>query len=536
MIRKLKTQGLRVAIYARRTVDSEKSDSIQMQIDVCKKHLELARPGQVESIEIFQDEGFTRRNTDRPDWERMMQCVEDGLLDLIIAYKIDRISGNMRDFALFYTKVVDEYDMQLISVREGVDSSLPLVGEAMAYICAMMATYEVKQDSIRSYDNSRNLAVHGFWTGGLPPLGYARVPVTVGGKVHKILEPVPEDVAYKENLVNIFLENGFSLSKMEGYLKRNGIKTRYGKFFSTTRIYSILTAPQCVENTPEIYDYFAAMGCQMEQSWSSRDKWDGQHGIIVFGRTTEQKGKHVNNPPEDWLVCIGKHKPTMSAETYLRIRKQLAQNTFQKTTKYAPELLKGIVRCNCGSLMRVSRKKKVDGSYSSWYYCLKRMRQGAEYCDAHHTKTEILDEQVLKLFHDIQADPDVINKYLVKTDKKSKYPSVSKLRKQERNLEDKLQRLASTLALNSESTAAKYVIEEMERLDAELVQCRRTIALASSEARIVAREKKNQADKRMEICEMINGFDEFTKEEQNKVAKAVLKECVWDGETLKITL
>ena len=45
MIRKIKTQGLRVAIYARRTVDSEKSDSIQMQIDVCKKHLEVARPG-----------------------------------------------------------------------------------------------------------------------------------------------------------------------------------------------------------------------------------------------------------------------------------------------------------------------------------------------------------------------------------------------------------------------------------------------------------------------------------------------------------
>lgn len=534
--RKNKTHGLRVGIYARRTINSEKSDSIQMQIETCKKHLEIARPGRVESIEVFSDEGFTRRNTDRPDWQRMMSYVENGLLDLLIAYKIDRFSGNMRDFAIFYTMVVEDYDMEVIAVREGVDSTLPLVGEAMAYISAMMASYEVKQDSIRSYDNSRNLAVHGFWFGGQPPVGYIRTPVTVNGKVHKILEVSPEDVAYKEKLTNLFLENGFSLSSMEGYLKRNGIKTRNGKFFSTTQIYTLLTAPQCVANTPEIYDFFAAMGCQMEETFSSRDKWDGQHGIIIFGRTTEQKGKHVNNPPDEWLICIGRHKPIVSANTYLRIREQLKRNTFSKTTKHPPALLKGVLRCKCGGIMRVSYKKKVDGTYSSWYYCLKRMRQGPEYCDAHQIKTDLLDEQVLKLFDSIQTDPDVIDQYILKTSQRSKFPPVSKLQKQERDLELKLQRLASTLALNSESSAAKYVIDEMERLDSELAKCRRDIALSSSEAQRLLREKKDQATKRKEIHKMISDFSSFTKEEQNKIAQSVLKECVWDGEVLKITL
>lgn len=533
---KRKTGGLRVGIYARRTVDSERSDSIQMQIETCQKHLELARPGQVESVETFIDEGFTRRNTDRPDWQRMMSYVENGLLDLIITYKIDRISGNMRDFALFYTKVVDDYELQLISVREGVDSALPLVGEAMAYICAMMASYEVKQDSIRSYDNSRNLAVHGFWFGGQPPVGYVRVPVTVNGKVHKILDISPEDVAYKQELVDVFLENGFSLTAMEGYLKRNGIKTRTGKFFSTNHIYQLLTAPQCVANTVEIYDFFAAMGCQMEQTLSPREKWDGEHGIIVFGRTTEQKGKHMVQPPEEWLVCIGRHKPIMSADTYLRIRAQLKKNTFNKTTKHPPALLKGALRCKCGGLMRVSYKKKVDGTYSSWYCCLKRTRKGAEYCDSHQIKTELLDEKVLELFHGIEADPSVIDEYLKKSEKKSSLPSVPKLRKRERDLAAKLQRLASTLALNNESVAAKYVIEEMERLDADLVKCRRDIALASSENRRLAVEQKDQDAKREEIYRILQGFDSFSAEEKNKIAREVLKECVWDGETLKIML
>lgn len=535
-MQKVKTSGLRVGIYARRTVDSEKSDSIQMQIEMCKKHLEIARPGQIASVEVFIDEGFTRRNTDRPDWQRMMRWIEDDLLDLVISYKIDRISGNMKDFAIFYSTVVDEYEKQLIAVREHVDSTVPLVGEAMAYICAMMASYEVKQDSIRSYDNSRNLAVHGFWFGGKAPVGYTLSPITILGKTHKFLEVVPEDVAYKQELIDIYLEHGFTLSAMERYLKNSGIQTRQGKFFSAAQIYQLLTAPQCVANTPEIYDYFAAMGCQMEQTCSPREKWDGEHGILIFGRTTEQKGKHVLQNPTEWLVCIGRHKPIVSAETYLRIRAQLTGNTFTKTSTHPPELLKGIVRCKCGRLMRVAYKKRQGGRYSRWYYCLRRMHQGVEYCDMGHTKTDVLNDKVLAIFHGIQTNPSVIDEYLMKEEKKTSKYSLASLQKRERDLETRIQRLASTLALNSDSSAAKYVIEEMERLDEDLMKCRRDISIASAESRRLAAEKKDLESKRARICGLLQDFDSFSMEEQNKIAKEILKECTWDGNVLKIII
>lgn len=535
-MKKRKTSSLRAGIYARRTVNSEKSDSVQMQVEKCTQYLDMTRSGQIESITIYIDEGFSRRNTDRPDWQRMMQDVEDGLLDLIVVYRIDRVSGNMKDFTLFYSKIVDELEMQLISVREGIDSSLTLVGEAMAYLSAMMSTYEVKQDSIRSYDNSRNLAIHGFWFGGMPPVGYHAIPITVNGKVHKVLDIIPEDVAYKGKFVSIFLDNNLTLSGMQGFLKRAGIKTRNGKFFSTSQIYTILTAPQCVANTPEVYDFFEGLGCQMEQEYSSRDKWDGQHGILIFGRTTERKGKHTSTPPEDWLVCIGRHEPIMSGDTYLQIRKKLAEHTFVKDSTHPPELLRGVLRCKCGNLMRTSYKKKVDGSYSVWYFCHKRMLQGKEYCDAKHIKAHLLNNKVLEIFKEIKSDPSTVDLYVKKEERKEKYPPAATLKSRERVLEEKLERLASTLALNSESTATKYIIAEIERLDLELKECKKQLLLSAAEERRTNSDRKSLATKRQEIHALLENFDDFSMKEQNEIARTVLKECVWDGETLKIVL
>ena len=479
-MRRKKKELLRAAIYARRTVDDKKSDSIQMQIETCQRHLEISRRDRIESVSLYIDEGFSRRNTNRPDWQRMMQDIEDGQLDLICVYRIDRISGNMLDFSMFHTKVVDDYGLELIAVREGIDSAYSITGNTMAYISATMATHEVKQDSIRSFDNSRNLAVHGFWSGGKPPLGYTLIPVTVNGKIHKMLELLPEDIEYKKNLVSLFLDNNFTLSSMEGYLKRNSIKTRNGKFFSTVQLHSLLTAPQCVENTPEMYDYFASLGCEMEQTHSSRDKWDGQHGIIVFGRTTEQKGRHQNAPPDEWLVCIGKHKPFMKAETFFRIRKQLDSHTFNKTSVHPPQLLKGALRCQCGSLMRVSYKRRVDGSYSSWYYCLNRMRKGKEYCGCRQIKTDILNNKVLEIFRNIQTDPAAADRFLFRNSFHGSRPTSASLRNRERSINQKVENLISVLAKNSDSSAARYIISEMERLDAELKECRKQILSVSA--------------------------------------------------------
>ena len=130
---------------------------------------------------------------------------------------------------------------------------------------------------------------------------------------------------------------------------------------------------------------------------SPREMWDGSHGVMVYGRSTEKAESIPKQPPEKWMVCLGYHKPFLSADKWLETQRRFQQNTFNKTMKYDIPLLKGVLRCgNCGCLMSVSRKKKKVG-VTSHYYCTKRMRQGIDACDMRFIRCDTLDTSVRDL-------------------------------------------------------------------------------------------------------------------------------------------
>ena len=201
--------------------------------------------------------------------------------------------------------------------------------------------------------------------------------------------------------------------------------------------------------------------------------------------------------------------------------------------KYDTTLLKGILRCKkCGRLMGLARRKKVDGSVSTWYKCYNRERRGD--CDMSQIKAELLDDQVLEVFRSIEHDPDNIKKY-VKIEKKTA-GSGDHLRKNIKKTEEKIERLTGTLATSAQSSAAKYIVAEIERLDIELQVLKREEAKLSQEKRRNAQALKSAQDKHSEICDLLANFDNFTTEEKNEIAKRVIREASWDGETLFIML
>ena len=114
--------------------------------------------------------------------------------------------------------------------------------------------------------------------------------------------------------------------------------------------------------------------------------------------------------------------------------------------------------------------------------------------------------------------------------------SAASIRASIRNTQEQVNNLTAALAANSESTATKYIIKEIERLDAELISLQSDLLLAKSEEIRNEDDKMRAISKREEICRLVSDFDLFSPEERNKIAKDILKECVWDGETLHITL
>ncbi|MCI5902790.1 MAG: recombinase family protein [Blautia sp.] len=523
---------MRFCSYGRKSVYSDHSDSIDNQSRMCREYVDLKFSGKIDSYVEYSDEDFTGANTNRPGLKNMLSDIQLGLYDVLVVYQLDRLSRDVRDFANIYA-MLEDCNVMFVSIKENIDTATP-IGRAMMYVTVVFAQMERETIASRVTDNMIGLAKKGYWVGGNPPDGYIRARIVVNGKQHCTIEPDPEGVSYVQWIFSTFLNNHYSLQNMETEFRKQGIRTRRGAFFSTTQLHSILTSPYCVAATPEIYDYFSEKGCQMDPD-SPREKWNGSVGVMVYGRTTERNKKHQKQPPEKWLVCLGVHKPFISADQWLEVQARFSRNKFDKTMKYDIPLLKGVLRCSCGSIMCASRKKKKEG-VSTWYYCLRRMRQGRDVCDRKQIKSDVLDEKVLDVLRSIDKDHALIHQFVKEEHPLSAAPDPQKILSKIHLCEQKISRLASSLALAENSPAQKYILSEMEHLDVELQALKREYHLALSANKLRSASVRSAESKAREISKTIEQFDSFSASERNQIIRDIVKECTWDGERLFLVL
>lgn len=520
---------MRFGAYGRKSVYSDKSDSVNNQLRMCRECADFKFPGQVDSFVTYSDEGFTGANTDRPDLKRLIADIKAGLLDVLIVYQLDRISRDVRDFANIYA-ILEEAHVMFISIKENIDTATP-IGKAMMYVTMVFAQMERETIAARVTDNMIGLAKKGLWTGGNPPYGYERQRIEVNGKKHVTIAPVPEAAAYVESIYDEFLDCGYSLQSMETAYKRKGIRTVNGAFFSTTQLHKILTMPYCVENTPEVWDYYSSLGCQMADD---RETWDGSCGVMIYGRSTEKNKRHEIKPKEEWIVCSGIHKPFISAEKWLAVQERFRQNNFEKKKKYDIPLLKGTLRCaKCGCLMQVARKKLKQGVCSS-YYCIKRSRQGTDVCDMRMIKCDILDQKVLGVFREIEADPVSIRKYTEADLPVDDGSRVKELEKTASAIRSRIARLTESLA--DGSGASKYIVKQIEQEDLDLSAVCREIELARMDARRGAAFAKSAEESQKAIRQLVRSMDGLSADDRNGIVRDLVRECTWDGETLFLRL
>lgn len=521
---------MRFFTYGRKSVYRDNSDSIDNQFRMCREYCEIRFPGEIDSWKQFSDEDFTGANTNRPDFKRMMKEVESDACDVLVVYQLDRFSRDVKDFSIAY-ETLRAHRVRFICLDLNIDTSTP-IGEAMMYVSAAFGQMERKNIALRVADNMTGLAKKGYWVGGNPPVGYVRSKITINGRKHTTIIPDDDGVEYMNWLYDYFLSGSYSLQSLETEFRKQGIKTRQGKFFSTTQLHQLLTSPFCCEATQEVYDYYAKKGCKME---SPREEWDGSTGVMVYGRSTEKNKKHEKQPPSEWTVCLGLHKPFMPAEKWLAVQNRMTHNNNFKKQKYPVPLLRGVLRCSCGALMAVSTKKLAHGNVSRAYYCERRMRKGVEACGCRQIKTALLDEMALSVFSEIKANPDMIDNY-VKKDDRGTGETPRKIKSKIASVEDKIGRLTASLALAEHSTATRYIIAEIETLDADLRDLKVKLSEAEAAQRMASDSEKAKADKAKKIAELMDGLSGFSADERNAIVRSVVKKCTWDGETLFIML
>ena len=212
---------MRFATYGRKSVYSDKSDSVSNQERMCREYAQMRF--EVESFEVYSDEGFTGANTNRPGLKRLMEDIEDGLVDALIVYQLDRISRNVKDFADIYS-TLEKKGVMFVSIKENIDTATP-IGKAMMYVTMVFAQMERETIAARVTDNMQGLAKRGLWTGGRPPYGYVSRRIEVDGKKHVAIFPDPEGVRYVHWIFDTFLESGHSLRGMSTEFRNKAIMT-----------------------------------------------------------------------------------------------------------------------------------------------------------------------------------------------------------------------------------------------------------------------------------------------------------------------
>lgn len=287
---------------------------------------------------IFEDAGYSAKNTDRPDYQQMMARIRTGEFSHLLVWKIDRISRNLLDFAAMYSEL-KQLGVVFVSKNEQFDTSSAM-GEAMLKIILVFAELERNMTAERVSAVFLSRANDGIWNGGKVPFGYAYDKQT---KTFSILE----DEAKTVRLIYALYESSKSLVTVSKALNERGIKTRNGSEWSPTTVHTMLSNP--FYSGTYRYNY--------------RNESDPHH--------------HVPKKKEDWILVKNHHPAIVSPEHQAAVELILASKSYGKNQTYQRKNIHafaGLLTCGyCGSTMAATiDRARADGWRPSVYICSRR--------------------------------------------------------------------------------------------------------------------------------------------------------------------
>lgn len=530
----------KIAIYSRKSRFTGKGESIGNQVELCRAYV-ISHYGEdaANKIVVYEDEGFSGGNLNRPDFQKMMAEARKHQFQAIIVYRLDRISRNISDFSGLIEELA-RLDIAFVSIKEQFDTGTPM-GRAMMYIASVFSQLERETIAERIRDNMRELAKTGRWLGGTTPTGFASESVkniTIDGKAKKMcrLKQIPEEAEVVRTIYALYEEYD-SLTMTEAALMKRGIKTKTGRYFTRFSIKNILQNPVYMTADPDAYAYFIKAEAEL---FSNKEAFDGIHGIMAYNRTNQVRGKTTEFlPPMEWIVSVGQHPGMISGKTWVSIQESLERN---KTKSYhRPQsneaLLTGVLFCSCGSRMypKLGRKKLDDGTTTYMYVCKRKERSQKSLCSRNNANGFELDQAVMEKIRQLKEDPHAFFKQVeqIRNGYKGKNldreKQIHDLKKEKNELATKIEGLVDSLAELGDGAARKRVAERIEQLSRE----RESIVMRMQNFEnehfdhILCNSELEQTAKH--VFSFSNCVDEMTLEQKRFAVRTVIQKVVWDG-------
>ncbi len=353
-----KTKFKNCAIYTRVSTDmqTEKEfSSCEAQEEKIKSFIASQNNWQV--FKVYSDAGYSGANINRPALQELFQDLKKEKIDIILSYKIDRLTRSPKDFYQLI-EFFEQSKIDFISITERFDTSTPS-GRLLRNIILTFAQFERELTSERTRDKLLERAKKGMWNGGRVPFGYIRK--------NKKLVTNKKEAEIIKSIFETYLETGF-IGKVYDFLKEKDIKDRQGKIFSASFLARIL------------------------------------RNITYTGKI-----KYANK------IYQGIHQPIISEEIF-NIAQKIHKKRIRKFRVYKNFLFGGLVNCkNCGYKMSPCftnkwKQRKLKRYY--YYRCTCVNKKGWQACSVKNVSANRLEKYILENLERISLDKNYIENFV----------------------------------------------------------------------------------------------------------------------------
>lgn len=234
----------RCAIYTRKSSEEgleQEFNSLQAQREACEAFIKSQRhEGWIAIDEIYDDGGISGGTMERPALKRLLQDIRDSKVDIVVVYKVDRLTRSLADFA----KIVELFDsrqISFVSVTQQFNTTSSM-GRLTLNVLLSFAQFEREVTGERIRDKVAASKKKGMWMGGMVPLGY--------DAIDKKLVTNQEEAKTVSYIFDRYLELG-CVRQLQEEIALNGIRSKdrgddckFGKsILSRGTLYNLLSNP-----------------------------------------------------------------------------------------------------------------------------------------------------------------------------------------------------------------------------------------------------------------------------------------------------
>ena len=213
------TASFRCAIYTRVSTDAgleQDFNSLDAQRESAEAYIKSqAHEGWRLVRERFDDGGYSGGSMERPALQAILNRIRERRIDVIVVYKVDRLTRSLADFAKL-VEVFDAHGVAFVSVTQSFTTTTSM-GRLTLNVLLSFAQFEREVTGERIRDKIAASKKKGLWMGGVVPLGY-RV-------AERKLHVVEEEAAIVRLIFDLYLEMG-SVRALQRELRKREVKTR----------------------------------------------------------------------------------------------------------------------------------------------------------------------------------------------------------------------------------------------------------------------------------------------------------------------